>query len=985
MLSSAQVSEKLNAAGIKMSSDQVARLANEGKFPEATKNGNRWVIPPEAVDRFIAQQNMHKKRRNKWWIIFSTLLGALALIAPFTGVIADVIGGVADGLSVWDRSGATYPTPTVTAPVLLGTVIEPMLTSATPTRQVATSTPTPLLPTYTPQPAGGVTNNSVSNSGTINCAVIGGGTVNCSDPLALPLLATSQAREIEAEQTKNAESTRVAQEATKAADASAAQKTAEAKSESQRLASESQSVRTNDPETAILIALKANEYAHTFEAENALRDALNTPYAYSGMSLPMEQNLVKDFAFSPNGTLLVTAGTEDTGGLAKVWELDTGRLIATLHDRVDYLLTAKFLDDDRILTYSATGNMLIWDARTGQQIGNFRPKAAINDLFVPRSDRLVEHRRFNQDNTAVTDRFDVYVGIYDTASGTLVYSISPPQNHTILDVRYEDGTATVLLRDDVTPVLSIGSYQFANSAEPQLRQLEDLNANQAKITLGLISQSGKLAAYGDSQGGIKIFDVTSGRKVQELREHDDEILSLNFSLDERWLVSSSKDRTTKVWDISSTANSLLTVSTDEPLGYVVIAPNKRWFGGVRNKGALLGGDIQVWNVNTVVAQSSGSKIPKGYQPGGFINGGNGFVLKPAPLAGELPVLVKQIDGSEVYELPASYVQYPQNQLLTSIDATQFYLYSLQAGSLTGLDQYTGDITTFSERPIGENAKAAVVFSPDLKVALEPDGNDSLQVWDVANGTKSGLLPNAYIDKFHAWSADSTYLVTVKSLLDTDFGFDVWNVKSGSKVAELKTPDGLAFRAVFSPDNRLLAGTSADMKLRIWDWQAGNLLLTIDTLMAPPTMARLDTMVDFVNSFEFSQDSTKILIADNSSSANLFAIATGNIILTFVGHSDNVTKASFSPDGMQVVTTSLDGTVRLWDSATAKETTRFNDLDYAEFSPNGRYLVGWNEEGGGEVYFVHLDDLIQQAKHRVTRELSCSERVQYLHESVNCSP
>lgn len=40
----------------------------------------------------------------------------------------------------------------------------------------------------------------------------------------------------------------------------------------------------------------------------------------------MDQNLVEDLAFSPNGALLVTAGTENMGGLAKVWELDTGKL-----------------------------------------------------------------------------------------------------------------------------------------------------------------------------------------------------------------------------------------------------------------------------------------------------------------------------------------------------------------------------------------------------------------------------------------------------------------------------------------------------------------------------------------------------------------------------------------------------------------------------------------------------------------------------------
>lgn len=152
----------------------------------------------------------------------------------------------------------------------------------------------------------------------------------------------------------------------------------------------------------------------------------------------------------------------------------------------------------------------------------------MNCLFLaPNS--LIAHRRFNQDNTAIIDRFDVYVGLYDITSGTLTHSISPPQNHSVMDALYENGVATLLLKDDTEELIRIGFYDFQNSAEPQLLPLDDTNTNQTRITFGRISQSGKLAAYGDNKGLIKVFDVASGQKVKELREHSDEILYLNFS------------------------------------------------------------------------------------------------------------------------------------------------------------------------------------------------------------------------------------------------------------------------------------------------------------------------------------------------------------------------------------------------------------------------------------------------------------------------
>ena len=70
---------------------------------------------------------------------------------------------------------------------------------------------------------------------------------------------------------------------------------------------------------------------------------------------------------------------------------------------------------------------------------------------------------------------------------------------------------------------------------------------------------------------------------------------------------------------------------------------------------------------------------------------------------------------------------------------------------------------------------------------------------------------------------------------------------------------------------------------------------------------------------------------------------------FVGHTDVVAAASFSPDGRLLATGSHDGMVAVWAIATAKEIMRFsghgNQVYAVQFSPDGRYLATAGMAGG----------------------------------------
>jgi WD40 repeat protein len=68
----------------------------------------------------------------------------------------------------------------------------------------------------------------------------------------------------------------------------------------------------------------------------------------------------------------------------------------------------------------------------------------------------------------------------------------------------------------------------------------------------------------------------------------------------------------------------------------------------------------------------------------------------------------------------------------------------------------------------------------------------------------------------------------------------------------------------------------------------------------------------------------------------------------IGHTDDVTRAKFSPDGRMIVTSSKDGTALLWDTVTGRSLLRLTgivgEVRDASFSPDAKTLLTASEDG-----------------------------------------
>jgi WD40 repeat protein len=120
---------------------------------------------------------------------------------------------------------------------------------------------------------------------------------------------------------------------------------------------------------------------------------------------------VRDVAFSPDGTRIATASSDNT---ARVWDADTGASLAELKGHTHEVQSAAFSPDGRrIVTASWDGTARVWDASTGEQLAELKGHGDSNLSDVA----------FSPDGTRVTvvnSRFAVRTY---TADGRLVSKI----------------------------------------------------------------------------------------------------------------------------------------------------------------------------------------------------------------------------------------------------------------------------------------------------------------------------------------------------------------------------------------------------------------------------------------------------------------------------------------------------------------------------------------------------------------------------------
>jgi WD40 repeat protein/tRNA A-37 threonylcarbamoyl transferase component Bud32 len=460
-----------------------------------------------------------------------------------------------------------------------------------------------------------------------------------------------------------------------------------------------------------------------------------------------------------------------------------------------------------------------------------------------------------------------------------------------------------------------------------------------------ISPDGKMLAAGGEFGKTKFFDLAIGTEQQTLVAGSNWVRDLIFSRDGSTLISASgtSGSGVKIWDIK----------TNPPTSkYELESPRAIALSYDDKTLATVGVRPQLWNTATgllisVLSNNYVSRPVSSFallRDGRMLAAGNDRVIQ----ASQINPTPADINLSEVIGTHLDGVRC----LAVSADES-----TLASGSLDGFVK----VWSLSESKQVAEKRFATSFECGLQIrsVLPLPGNEKVlvsslkgtEIRELASGRQLMTIPKA--KGRLALSPDASLLASSSN----DGMVRLWELSTGRLIASIKAhlasfqPPGLSF----SPDGLTLAtGTPGDPNgVKLWDLKEG-----LKFIKALIPCWRGISGVKFANG-------KKLAVAIRFSELAIVDTQTGELERRFpIGNGDIENLAiAYSPDGRFVATARQSGAVSLWNTADGRLHTAMKGHTDAvralAFSPDGETLAS-----GGEDRTVRLWD-VASGQERVT--------------------
>ncbi|WP_224240268.1 serine/threonine-protein kinase [Hyalangium gracile] len=404
-----------------------------------------------------------------------------------------------------------------------------------------------------------------------------------------------------------------------------------------------------------------------------------------------------------------------------------------------------------------------------------------------------------------------------------------------------------------------------------------------------------------------------------LRGHTQTVDDVAFSLDGRYLITSSDDKTIRLWDMQRGGSRTLTGHTDE-VWRVVPAPDGKHFASASKDRT-----VRLWNLETeesrILATHPGAADSVAFTPDGrrFVSTSRGDDLLRIWEVASGKLLRSFKTGMGPLNL---LVLSPTGRyaLVKPMRGSRAQVWDLEQGTFHSLEH--------------QNTVMAIAFSPRGDVVATGAMDQTVRAWDVRTG-KQRLLGEKLGDiSYLAFSPDGQRLAAGNS----EGQLRLWDMPTG-KSELLGTHDGRVNEILFFRDGRLMATSSDDRTAQLWDLTTGH-------------SRALRGHQGAAYAMDFSPDGRWIAIGSYDGTTRIFGVkADANRLLT--KSPVFLSALAVSPDGRQLAAAGAD-TLRLVEVETGTTTAlaepHLTEPPLLTYSPDGRWLAT-----GGRDEWVRLWD------------------------------
>jgi WD40 repeat protein len=388
---------------------------------------------------------------------------------------------------------------------------------------------------------------------------------------------------------------------------------------------------------------------------------------------------------------------------------------------------------------------------------------------------------------------------------------------------------------------------------------------------------------------LELWELESEKTIKRFNVQGLEISSISFSLDQKYVAAGSYGGSIRMWNVEREEEIWTNNPHQRSIKSVIASPKGNFI-------AIGSGEYNLDKKNGVIdlIEISTGKLNKRINI-------NGKIPVSIAFSPDERYIANIVEGEEVVEIR---------------------------------DIKTGNLF----RRITSSRPLSICFSHNGKILAQGSEDHTIKLWDVSSGKLSKKLSGhtAGITSL-SFSSDGRYLASGSD----DNYFKLWQVNTGKILWSVFSPGFFDNIVAFSPDDKYVALASKPSGIIGEE----NLIILVESSTGK-IIRSFNEHYYGVNSISFSSDGSLIASGNDDKTIKISDVSTGEIIKILEGHQLPVISVNFLPipNRKYLVSSSEDGTVRLWNVETGKEIAMFvsfTDGEWVTITPEGYYDASAN--------------------------------------------